>query len=222
MLCRITCLVRRHIRHLNIVKKKSEDNVQASEPTCRAMWGNMQVTQLLKADRSKGCLYLNTVCQCYLKWVLRLKCETRKACRLSSPSKEARIESVCITVGARKHLHWLTGIAVFAPVRPLNGWEHKDWVESNRLSTRIESTLMMSRNDFNLYRIDLYRNNFVSKRPSWDTFPTTQTTNQKWNLSWATTIASGVDSLPEKENKVFNAIVVTNEIIGRVTRVSVK
>ena len=95
--------------------------MQASEPTCRAMRGNMRVTQLLKADRSKGCLYLNTVCQCYLKWVLRLKCETHKACRLSSPSKEARIESVCITVGARKHLHWLTGIAVFALVRPLNG-----------------------------------------------------------------------------------------------------
>ena len=43
---------------------------------------------------------------------------------------------------------------------------HKGWVESNRLSTCIESTLMMSRNDFNLYRVDLYRNDFVSKWPN--------------------------------------------------------
>ena len=39
---------------------------------------------------------------------------------LSSPSKESRIESVFITVGAWKHFHLLTGIAVFAPVGPLN------------------------------------------------------------------------------------------------------
>ena len=48
-----------------------------------------------------------------------------------------------------------------------------------------------------------------------------QTSNQKWNLS-ATTIASSVDSLSETDNKVFNALVVTNGIIGRVTQVSVK
>ena len=54
----------------------------------------------------------------------------------------------------------------FASVGPINSWEHKGWVESNRLSTRIESTLMMSRNDFNLYRVDLYRNDLVSQWPS--------------------------------------------------------
>ena len=54
----------------------------------------------------------------------------------------------------------------FAPVGPINSWEHKGWVESNRLSARIESSLMMSRNDFNLYRVDLYRNDFVSKWPN--------------------------------------------------------
>ena len=48
-----------------------------------------------------------------------------------------------------------------------------------------------------------------------------QTSNQKWNLS-ATTIASSVNSLSETDNKVFNALVVTNGIIGRVTQVSVK
>ena len=57
-----------------------------------------------------------------------------------------------------KHLHWLTGIPVFASDEPLNSREHKGGVESNRLSTCVESTMMMSRNDFNLCRIDLYRN----------------------------------------------------------------
>ena len=47
------------------------------------------------------------------------------------------------------------------------------------------------------------------------------TTNQKWNQS-ATVIASSVDSLSEKDSKVFNATVVTNGIIGRVTQVSGK
>ena len=47
-----------------------------------------------------------------------------------------------------------------------------------------------------------------------DTFPTAQTSNQKWNLS-ATTIASSVDNLSETDNKVFNAMVVTVGIIGR-------
>ena len=70
------------------------------------------------------------------------------------PLKESRIESVFITVGAWKHLQWLTGIAIFAPVGPLNSWAHKRWVESNRLSKCIEATLMMSRNDFILYRND--------------------------------------------------------------------
>ena len=37
-------------------------------------------------------------------------------------------------------------------------YEPEDWVKSNRLSTCIESTSMMSRNNFNLYRIYLYRN----------------------------------------------------------------
>ena len=33
-----------------------------------------------------GCLdLLNAVYQCYLKWVLRLECETHMTCRLSSP-----------------------------------------------------------------------------------------------------------------------------------------
>ena len=54
-----------------------------------------------------------------------------------------------------------------------------------------------------------------------DTFPTMQTSNEIWNLS-ATTIASSIDSLPETDNEVFNAMVVTNVIIGRVTQVSVK
>ena len=49
-----------------------------------------------------------------------------------------------------------------------------------------------------------------------DTFPTTQTSNQKWNLS-VTKIASSVYSLSETENKVFNAMVVTDGIIGSVT-----
>ena len=39
---------------------------------------------------------------------------------LSSLLEESLIESVFITVGAWKHLHWLTGIAVFAPDEPLN------------------------------------------------------------------------------------------------------
>ena len=39
---------------------------------------------------------------------------------LSSSLKESRIESVFLTVGAWKHLHWLTGIAIFATVGPLN------------------------------------------------------------------------------------------------------
>ena len=71
-----------------------------------------------------------------------------------------------ITVGTWKHLHWLTGIAIFATVGPLNSWENKSSVESNQVSTCIKSTLMMSRNDFNLYRVDLYRNDFVSKWPN--------------------------------------------------------
>ena len=56
----------------------------------------------------------------------------------------------------------------FCPTGPPNSWEYKGWVESNRLSTCIESTLMMSRNDsdFNLYRVDLYRNDFVLKWPN--------------------------------------------------------
>ena len=37
--------------------------------------------------------------------------------------------------------------------------------KSNRLSTWVESTLMMDRNDFNLDRNDLDRNDFGSKRP---------------------------------------------------------
>ena len=41
----------------------------------------------------------------------------------------------------------------------------KNWVESNRLSTCIESTSTMSRNDFNLCLINLSRNDFLSKRP---------------------------------------------------------
>ena len=43
---------------------------------------------------------------------------------------------------------------------------HKGWVESNRIPTCTQSTLMMSRNDFNLYRVDLYRNDLVSQWPS--------------------------------------------------------
>ena len=78
----------------------------------------------------------------------------------SSFLKGSLIESVFITVAAWKHLHWLTGIAVFAPDEPLNSWEHKGGVESNRLSTCIESTLTMSRNDFNV------SNRLVSKRPN--------------------------------------------------------
>ena len=49
-----------------------------------------------------------------------------------------------------------------------------------------------------------------------DTFPTTQTSNQKWNLS-ATTITSSVGSLSQTNNEVFNAMVVTDGIIGSVT-----
>ena len=37
--------------------------------------------------------------------------------------------------------------------------------KSNRLSTWVESTLMMDRNDFNLDRNDLDRIDFGSKRP---------------------------------------------------------
>ena len=44
----------------------------------------------------------------------------------------------------------------FATTKQLRTW---------RLS-RIESTLMMSRNDFNLHRVDLYRNDFVLKWPN--------------------------------------------------------
>ena len=51
-----------------------------------------------------------------------------------------------------------------------------------------------------------------------DTFPTTQTSNQKWNPS-VPTIASSVYrySLSETENTIFNAMVVTDGIIGSVT-----
>ena len=49
-----------------------------------------------------------------------------------------------------------------------------------------------------------------------DTFPTTQTSNQKWNLS-VPKIASSIYSLSETEHKVFNAMVVTDGIIGSVT-----
>ena len=63
------------------------------------------------------------------------------------------------------------GIAIFAPVGPLNNWEHKVCVESNRLSTCIKSTLMMSRNHFNLYWVDLFRNDFVWM---WPNFPSVQ------------------------------------------------
>ena len=53
----------------------------------------------------------------------------------SSPSKESRMESVFITVSAWKHLHWLIGIAIFAPVGPLNSWELKvlNSLELNRI-----------------------------------------------------------------------------------------
>ena len=83
------------------------------------------------------------------------------------PSKESRIESVFITVGAWKHLHWLTGLQFLRRSDHLTVDNIK--VELNRIestfSTCIELTLMMSRNDFNLCRIDLYRNDFVSKWP---------------------------------------------------------
>ena len=49
-----------------------------------------------------------------------------------------------------------------------------------------------------------------------DTFPTTQTSNQKWNLS-ARTITSSVESLSQTNNEVFNVMVVTDGIIGSVT-----
>ena len=90
------------------------------------------------------------------------------------PLKRISYWKCFITVGAWKHLHWLNGIAIFAPVGPLNSWERKGWVEPNRLSTCIESTLM-SRNDFNLHRVDSYRHDFVSKWPNSDEttgFPT--------------------------------------------------
>ena len=63
------------------------------------------------------------------------------------------------------HLHWLTGIAIFAPIGPLNSSGlSKGWVELNRLPRCSESTSMKSRNDFNLYRVDLYRNDRTPKR----------------------------------------------------------
>ena len=61
------------------------------------------------------------------------------------------------------HLHCLTGITIFAPVGPLSSWQHQGWVELNRLSRCSESTSMKSRNDFNLYRVDLYRNDRTPK-----------------------------------------------------------
>ena len=42
-----------------------KDNARASHASVRR--ANMRVTQLLKADRSKGCSYLDIVCQCHLK-----------------------------------------------------------------------------------------------------------------------------------------------------------
>ena len=89
----------------------------SGKPTRKAMRVNVRVTQLLKADRSKGCLYLNIVGQYYLKWVPRLKCETRKARRLFSPSKEAFSQLWAlgsIFIG-------LPGLPFFAPVGRLNG-----------------------------------------------------------------------------------------------------
>ena len=58
----------------------------------RAMRVNMRVTQLLTADCSKGCLYLNAVYQCYLKWVLRLKREARNARKLSVHQKKTSLK----------------------------------------------------------------------------------------------------------------------------------
>ena len=70
--------------------------------------------------------------------------------------------------GAWKHLHWLTGLQFLRRSDHLTVENIK--VQLNRIeptfSTCIESTLMMSRNDFNLCRIDLYRNDFVSKWPN--------------------------------------------------------
>ena len=48
-----------------------------------------------------------------------------------------------------------------------HGFENME-IELNRIDfLRVSNSLLtMSRNDFNLYRIDLYRNDFVSKRPT--------------------------------------------------------
>ena len=54
----------------------------------RAMRVNMRVTQLLTADCFKG----SAVYQCYLKWVLRLKRETRNARKLSARQKKTSLK----------------------------------------------------------------------------------------------------------------------------------
>ena len=71
--------------------------------------GSMSLNLLFELSTRNGAIINKNSQTFWCYWFLQF---------LSSPSQESRIESVFITVGAWKHLHWLTGIAIFAPVGP--------------------------------------------------------------------------------------------------------